>query len=398
MSTTWPQRPIGELCELTNGRAFRPEDWGKTGLPIVRIQNLNGPARPFNYYDGAYSDKHLVDTGEVLLSWSGTPGTSFGCFIWARGKALLNQHIFKVRVKREMIAPDYFVFAVNSKLGEMIRLAHGAAGLRHITKAKLDQIKLPVPPIEIQHRIVARISEALARAEELNALQTSALEQARAVLPSILNGIFTAQDGIAPSTTIGEVSLETRYGTSRKCHSNSKGIPVLRIPNIAQGRVNVNDLKYCVVEDSEKARISLSNGDLLFVRTNGSRDLVGRCAVVNLGDKAVNYGFASYLIRVRVDQQLVDPQYLAYFLNSTNGRTQIDQRRRTSAGQFNINSENLRSITFPLPPLTEQQRLLRLMEEKEDRAVRLVAELESGRKQLDGLRESIIYKAFAGEL
>jgi type I restriction enzyme S subunit len=398
MSTTWPQRPIGELCELTNGRAFKPEDWGKTGLPIVRIQNLNGPARPFNYYDGAYSDKHLVDTGEVLLSWSGTPGTSFGCFIWARGKALLNQHIFKVRVKREMIAPDYFVFAVNSKLGEMIRLAHGAAGLRHITKAKLDQIKLPVPPIEIQHRIVARIREALARAEELNALQTSALEQARAVLPSILNGIFTAQDGIAPSSTIGEASLETRYGTSRKCHSNSKGIPVLRIPNIAQGRVNVNDLKYCVVEDSEKARISLSNGDLLFVRTNGSRDLVGRCAVVNLGDKAVNYGFASYLIRVRVDQQLVDPQYLAYFLNSTNGRTQIDQRRRTSAGQFNINSENLRSITFPLPPLTEQQRLLKLMEEKEDRAVRLVAELESGRKQLDGLRESIIHRAFAGEL
>lgn len=138
----WPKRSIGELCELINGRAFKPEDWGDVGLPIVRIQNLNDPRRPFNYYPGHCSEKHLINSDDVLLSWSGTPGTSFGCFIWSRGTAILNQHIFKVKVRKALILPEFFVHATNSRLEEMISLAHGAAGLRHITKSKLERIRV----------------------------------------------------------------------------------------------------------------------------------------------------------------------------------------------------------------------------------------------------------------
>src|ERR1019366_8436904 len=99
----WRAAPIGDLCILINGRAFKPSDWRKTGLPIVRIQNLNDPAKPFNMYDGEHNNRHLVDNGAILLSWSGTPGTSFGCFRWLGGPAILNQHIFKVIVDEGII-------------------------------------------------------------------------------------------------------------------------------------------------------------------------------------------------------------------------------------------------------------------------------------------------------
>ena len=91
--------PIGEICDLINGRAFKPEDWQRSdsgGLPIVRIQNLNTPDSEFNYYTGEVSDSHVINEGELLFSWSGSRGTSFGAHIWNGGKAVLNQHIFKV--------------------------------------------------------------------------------------------------------------------------------------------------------------------------------------------------------------------------------------------------------------------------------------------------------------
>src|SRR5207247_9133027 len=81
----WGKIAIGDICSLVNGRAFKPTDWTDVGLPIVRIRNLNDESKPFNYYNGTFDPKHEVNDGEVLISWSGTPGTSFGAFIWTRG-------------------------------------------------------------------------------------------------------------------------------------------------------------------------------------------------------------------------------------------------------------------------------------------------------------------------
>lgn len=155
-----PAVPIGELCVLINGRAFKPTDWANSGIPIVRIQNLRDPSKPVNRFDGAVQDKHLIDSGDVLLSWSGTPGTSFGCFVWNRGRAVLNQHIFRVEYDRSRIERDYFVHAMNSRLDEMIQRAHGGVGLRHITKTELNKIKLPVPPPDEQRRFSNLVSQA----------------------------------------------------------------------------------------------------------------------------------------------------------------------------------------------------------------------------------------------
>ena len=83
--STWPTAPIGDLCNLVNGRAFKPTDWSDKGVPIVRIQNLTDEEKPFNFYNGEVKAKFLVDSGDILLSWSGTPGTSFDCSLSGGG-------------------------------------------------------------------------------------------------------------------------------------------------------------------------------------------------------------------------------------------------------------------------------------------------------------------------
>ena len=150
----WQKMNIGEACTLVNGRAFKPSDWTKTGTPIVRIQNLNDPNAEFNYCSGDVEDKFWIDTGTLLFAWSGTPGTSFGAFIWAGGKAVLNQHIFQVYPCAE-ISKQFLKCSFEGHMDEIIKRAHGGVGLRHITKQELERIELLVPPMAVQDDFVA---------------------------------------------------------------------------------------------------------------------------------------------------------------------------------------------------------------------------------------------------
>jgi type I restriction enzyme S subunit len=394
----WPEKPIGNLCDLINGRAFKPSEWSRSGLPIARIQNLNDHTKPFNMFDGNYSEKHFIDNGAILLSWSGTPGTSFGCFRWSRGPALLNQHIFKVLIDPTIVDGDFFIYAVNGKLDEMIRQAHGGVGLRHITKNKLKAINLPLPGLFEQCRIVTRIKECMERVQKVERLREKIIEEAHATLPSMLNEAFMELGEEYGKVEIESVTLETRYGTSRKCSTSPTGTAILRIPNVAGGFVNFKDLKYCALDEAELRRIVLEKGDLLFVRTNGSRDLVGRCAIYEGNGEDHYHGFASYLIRIRLDQEQMRPHFLAFFLNSTYGRAEIDKRRRTSAGQYNINSENLRSIEVPSPPVKIQDQVIDALRDRQQQVLQLQRELVEVQSLQAHLRESILRKAFAGEL
>jgi type I restriction enzyme, S subunit len=167
---SWWWARIGDQLELLNGMAFKPTDWIGSGLRIVRIQNLNNPLAPFNFCDPATArQRSLIDDGSFLISWSGTPGTSFGAFIWDRGPAVLNQHIFRCDFKTEAFTAPFLQLAINGRLDEMIAKAHGGVGLQHITKGKLEALLIPLPPLAEQRRIVAKVDELMVLCDQLEA-------------------------------------------------------------------------------------------------------------------------------------------------------------------------------------------------------------------------------------
>ena len=133
-------RRLGDIATYINGYAFKPEDWGQTGLPIIRIQNLTGTNEDFNYFDGEYPAKVEVNDGDVLISWS----ASLGVYLWSRGKAILNQHIFKVEFDKLPIEKRFFMYAVEQKLAEMADKTHGST-MKHIVKKDFDNTLIAYP-------------------------------------------------------------------------------------------------------------------------------------------------------------------------------------------------------------------------------------------------------------
>lgn len=142
------QKRLGDIATYINGYAFKPEDRGTEGLPIIRIQDLTGNAYDLGFYKGDYPSRIEINDGDILISWS----ASLGVYVWSRGKALLNQHIFKVVFDKISVDKQYYVYAVRFNLNKMASKAHGAT-MKHIVKKDFDNILVPFPPLEKQAEI-----------------------------------------------------------------------------------------------------------------------------------------------------------------------------------------------------------------------------------------------------
>lgn len=404
----WGRAEIGDLCNLINGRAFKPQEWSDSGLPIIRIQNLNNPASKFNHFSGDFDAKHHVKNGDLLFAWSGTPGTSFGAHIWHGGDAVLNQHIFKIEFSERETNRGFLRYAINQKLDELISSAQGGVGLRHVTKGTFEKTEISFPPLAEQTRIAQKLDELLAQVDTLkariDAIPALLKRFRQSVLAAAVSGRLT-EAGVSeelglPSgwleVPLASVVDELRYGTAQKCDYNGGSTGVLRIPNIGENGITLSDLKYSDFSETERNKLSLRQGDIVLIRSNGSVELVGKPAVVSSKEEGLL--FAGYLIRIRLDTRKALSEYVNYWLKSPATRQVIELKARSTSGVNNINSEEIRSLTLPMPPLAEQTEIVRRIEQLFAFADQLEAKVASAKSRIDHLTQSILAKAFRGEL
>ena len=159
----WHETTLGELCILSGGHGFRPQDWSEHGLPIIRIQNVRG-STDFNFYSGDVNPSWLVEPGTLLFSWAGVPGVSFGPGIWEGPKGVLNQHIFRVTPKPGVELT--WLYEILRHLTPFIeKRAHGfKQSLLHIKKSDFTGLRVLLPPELQQTRIRSHI-ETMRRVE-----------------------------------------------------------------------------------------------------------------------------------------------------------------------------------------------------------------------------------------
>jgi type I restriction enzyme, S subunit len=157
MSETDQIVEVGDICSFINGHGFKAADWRTEGLPIIRIQNLNG-SKDFNYFNGKINEKWLVHSGDILFAWAGVKGVSFGPTVWNGPRGLLNQHIYRVEPKGDF--NRRWIYAVLERATIKIEAkAHGfKTSLVHVHKKDITSQKIKVPSRERQDEIAEIIN------------------------------------------------------------------------------------------------------------------------------------------------------------------------------------------------------------------------------------------------
>jgi restriction modification system DNA specificity domain protein len=288
-------------------------------------------------------------------------------------------------------------------------IVQGKGGTQqNISQGILKNISVPLAPSNEQRRIADKLDRVLARVdaanEHLSRVGPLLKRFRQVVLDSAVSGVLTAdwrakhgcQSGW-PDVSLGGVLTDIRYGTSKKCFSEKKGVPVLRIPNVGEGgEVVVDELKYAEFDESELASFVLRRSDLLLIRSNGSPGLVGRSCLV--GDAGAGFVFAGYLIRLRPNLDVVDPDFLNYVLRGTAVRRVVEGKVRSTSGVNNINTKELKSLRFLLPSIDEQQEIVRRVRLLMTSFDEIDQMSHSVARSVDLLSPSVLALAFSGGL
>ncbi len=183
---SWTEYYLYDLADWINGLVFRKINFSDNGLPVIKIAELkNGISAQTKYTDGTYDEKYRLSKGDLLFSWSGSPETSIDAFWFESETGWLNQHIFKV-VAKEIVTKEYLFYLLKYAKPNFVDIAKNkqTTGLGHVTGADLKRIKVSIPSIEEQVRIVSSLKP-IDDKIELNQQINQSLEQiAKAIFKS----------------------------------------------------------------------------------------------------------------------------------------------------------------------------------------------------------------------
>ncbi|WP_300122598.1 restriction endonuclease subunit S [uncultured Enterococcus sp.] len=339
---------LGDVATYINGYAFKPKDRGDVGLPIIRIQDLTGNAYDLGFYNGEYPKKVEINDGDILISWS----ASLGVYIWNKGKALLNQHIFKVVFDKAEIDKDYFVYAVRKKIVEMGMKTHGAT-MKHITKSNFESILIPYPSLTKQKQIannLNKVSKVIeARNQQLKLLDT--LIKARFVEmfgDPVLN-TFKWNRSLLRDVTSKIGSGATPKGGKESYRS--EGISLIRSMNVHDGKFKYKDLAHITEKQAKQLNnVIVEENDVLVNITGAS---IARTCVVpkNVLPARVN----QHVAIIRCDCEQVQPVFLNnLFLNIRFKKMLLSMGENGGATRQAITKQQLENIDVIVPPLSLQ--------------------------------------------
>ena len=371
---------MGDVADFINGFAFKPGDWQSNGHPIIRIQNLTDPAKPFNRTTRDVAKKYYAEPGDLLVSWS----ASLGVFTWDRAEpGLVNQHIFRVVPNEAKVTSDYLRHMLTGALVDMERHLHGAT-MKHVNRGEFLATQIPLPPLDEQRRIAAILDQA----DALRAKRRQTLAHLDVLTQSIFRNMFEGDD--LPRMSAGELMPAMRNGlspaTAGRCSAT-----VLTLSAVTRGRFDPRAVKpgmFASVPPDDKR---VSGLDFLMCRGNGNQALVG-VGTFSREDRP-DLVFPDTVIAGRIDASLVSMDFLEVAWRQKRTRSQIEALARTTNGTYKVNQQSLATVTIPVPPLTRQQ-------EFAARTVRIQRQrglMESEFHQLNDLFASLQHRAFRRE-
>lgn len=313
------------------------------------------------------------------------------------GKTWVNNHAHVLRGSASGILNKYLCEFLNQF--DYLGYVNGATRLK-LTQASMRKIPISLAPLAEQKHIVAKLDEVLAQVDTIKAR----LDRIPAILKRFRQSVLAAAvsgklTGIVSfsSSKFSDLILEMKNGLSPKPNENALGSPILRISSVRPKEIDFNDHRYLECDDKTIKTYKLKDRDLLFTRYNGSLEFVGVCGLVS-GILDRIYLYPDKLIRVRTNHDVLLPEYAELFFCSSGVRKTITDFVKSTSGQKGISGKDLKSVVVYYPDLTEQTEIVRLVDQYFAFADTIEAQVKKAQARVDNLTQSILAKAFRGEL
>ena len=372
---------LGDVATYINGYAFKPEQRGKKGLPIIRIQDLNGNSHDLGFFDGEYPEQVEINTGDILISWSG----SLGVYKWNKGKALLNQHIFKVLFNKIEIDKEYFCYAIRNSLSSMSQQTHGAT-MKHITKKDFDNISIPYPDLNVQRQIANNL-------ERVNDLIES-YEKELILLEQLIKARFIEMFGdpiinsfrieTKPMTDVCEIIDGDRgknYPTADEFFDEEYCL-FLNAKNVTSTGFNFDTCMFVTKEKDEALRNGkLSRGDIVLT----TRGTLGNLAFYTKAIPFEHVRINSGMVILRTKQDVVDE---VYFIEQFKMQlANIREKIASGSAQPQLPISTMNKINILIPDIEKQRQFADFVQQVDKSREEVKKSLEKTQQLYDSLMQ-----------
>lgn len=366
MRKGWEYKKLGEVCDVINGYAFKSSKYTSQGTRIIRITNVQKgyvvDNNPKFYSDEDFKDlfQYSLFEGDLVMSLTGNVGR-VGILQKNMLPAALNQRVACLRVKSEKMQLNYLFHLLNSNLFEIaaIQSARGIAQLNMSTEWLKNYI-IPLPPLSTQLAIVSELD----KINELIRLKKEQLKDFDNLAQSLFYEIFgdpVENEKGWEVKKLGEIG-EFKNGLNFSKDENGHSIKFLGVSDFQNKKSIASDqLAYISLSERVQEDYLLKTGDIVFVRSNGNKELIGRSVKMYITEPTTYSGFC---IRCRITDEKVDKDYIAILL-----KTPIIRQFMTNSGRgcniSNLNQKVLNSIPTILPPLPLQRLFAQRIEQIE---------------------------------
>ncbi len=375
LPSSWQTVRLGEAIEFVYGKSL-PKNTRVDGK--VPVYGSNGIA--------GWNNKALVNEPTIIVGRKG----SAGAVQFVEEPCYPIDTTYFVRVRPAFSFDLRFLFYLLRKL-DLSRLKT-ATGVPGLSRDDAYQEPIPVPPREEQHRLV----DILSRAEGIVRLRREAQKKAQELIPALFLDMFgdpaTNPKGW-PVAVVGDVSsVQGGLQLSKSRESLPLEFPYLRVANVHRFELDLSEIKYIHLTESEYHRVRLEQEDLLVVEGHGNPNEIGR---VGIWDGSIQECVhQNHLIRVRCNQDIVIPTFLWIQLNSISGRQELLRQGKTTSGLNTISVSNVKSARFMLPTLQLQRTFVGYVEQ-----IRSIQSQQSiALEKAEATFQSLLHRAFAGQL
>lgn len=393
----WNTSKLKYLGQYINGYAFKPEEWGSKGVPIIRIQDLTGSNDNPNYFEGQIDKKYWVENGDILISWAAT----LDAFIWNKGNGWLNQHIFKAVPNRRIINYDFFFWMIKESMKNMNNDNKHGIFMQHVTLSVFNNFTIPMPPLAEQERIAAFLDAECAEIDTVLEKTRASIEEYKKLKQAIITQAVTKGiRGDRPMKDsgiewIGEIPAEWDVIRVKQLlkERNERSKEGKEEPLSMSQKVGLVPTKF--LESIPNMASSFVGAKLAYVG-----DLVFNKLKAHLGVFSVSRydGFVSPDYAVYCSTGKSNLKYLEYIFKTPQC---IGEFRKKStgiaAGLMRLYTEGLFSIYLPYPALSEQEEIAEYLNEKCTGIDALIVKKQQYLTEIENYKKSLIYEYVTGK-